>query len=37
MKIKTLNGNINIIGKNIKKFRTLKKCHNRKYADNLIY
>ena len=25
MKIKTLNGNVNIIGKNIKKYRTLRK------------
>jgi len=37
MKVKTLNGNKNIIGQNIKKFRREKKCHNQKYAGNLTY
>ncbi len=38
MKVKRLNGNKNIIGQNIKKFRRAKKkCHNQKYAGNLTY
>ncbi len=34
MKVKTLNGNLNIIGKNFKKYRKLKKCLNQKFVEN---
>ena len=34
MKVKTLNGNLNIIGKNLRKYRKLKKFLNRKFVEN---
>lgn len=34
MKVKTLNGNLNIIGKNLRKYRKLKKFHNQKFVEN---
>lgn len=34
MKVKTLNGNLNIVGKNLKKFRKLKKFLNLKFVVN---
>lgn len=37
MKVKTLNGNLNIVGNNLRKYRKQKKFHNLKYVENLIY
>ena len=34
MKVKTLNGNLNIVGKNLRKYRKLKKFLNLKYVVN---
>ena len=36
MKVKTLNGNLNIIGKNLRKFRKQQKFLNLKFVENLI-
>ena len=34
MKVKTLNGNLNIVGKNLKKYRKLKKYLNQRFVVN---
>ena len=34
MKVKTLNGNLNIVGKNLKKYRKLKNFLDQKFVEN---
>ena len=34
MKVKTLNGNLNIIGKNLRKYKKLQKSLNQNYVKN---
>ena len=36
MKVKTLNGNLNIIGKNLRKFRKQRKISQPEFVENLI-